>query len=472
MQIQGNERWKIEQYGIDPIPYHARQDRPMDLFWVWFAANIGILGILYGGVIIGYHLSFLQSLLAAFIGAASFLIVGILSVAGKQRHAPMFILSQSVFGARGNLFPATVGWVNLLGWEAVTVVTGTLSLAALLQDIFVRANPTYLDLFAVTLFSACVIVLGLLGQATLLLVQKVATFVFGSLILIVMLFLLQHGIPWKSLLEMPTGNWLQGFLPAVATIAAGTSISWGLVAADYSRYQASHVRSRTLVLAVTLGGSIPLFILMTIGIILCARDPQLVMSSNPIAAIGSLLPQWMVIPYLLAAVGGLIAEADLSLYSSGLTLLAIGVPFKRYKTIWIDAAVMLGVTIYILFFKQNFLGPFTSFLTFTGISLAAWEAVFITDQWLVRREDPDVLRIDGTLKKQNPSFFRTLHRYAFISWLAGLIIGSLFTTSTFFQGPFANGVFATSSLGILITALVSGSFYFLLLVIQRGNWGR
>ena len=50
----GNEAWKIEMHGIDVIPDEEKNGKPLDLFWVWFAANIGIVEVVYGGRVCQY----------------------------------------------------------------------------------------------------------------------------------------------------------------------------------------------------------------------------------------------------------------------------------------------------------------------------------------------------------------------------------------------------------------------------------
>ena len=72
-----------------------RIGKPMDLFWSWFSLNIGIMGLVYGGTIVSFGLSFIQALVAAFFGAASFLLIGYLSLPGKKGGAVTFILSRA-----------------------------------------------------------------------------------------------------------------------------------------------------------------------------------------------------------------------------------------------------------------------------------------------------------------------------------------------------------------------------------------
>lgn len=61
--INRNEAWKVESTGIDRVPDAEQTGKPIELFWIWSAANIGILGVVYGAIIVGFGLSFLQSVL-------------------------------------------------------------------------------------------------------------------------------------------------------------------------------------------------------------------------------------------------------------------------------------------------------------------------------------------------------------------------------------------------------------------------
>ena len=54
------------------------------------------------------------------------------------------------------------------------------------------------------------------------------------------------------------------------------------------------------------------------------------MFSDPVGALTTLLPDWFLVPFFLVAVAGLISGAVLDIYSSGLTLLAIGVRLPRW----------------------------------------------------------------------------------------------------------------------------------------------
>ncbi|MHB1527649.1 MAG: purine-cytosine permease family protein [Candidatus Dormibacteria bacterium] len=454
-----NAAFRIETNGINVIPDADRNGRPRDLFWIWFGANIGILALTYGAIILGFGLNFWQGLLCA-IGSAllAFLVVGAFSVAGRDGGAPMFTLSRAVFGIRGNVLPNIISWLSLLGWETIGVILGVLALMSLLGG-FVHTGTAGLALICIVLVGGLVVAVGLLGQATLVVVQTWASYVFGALTLVVAAFLIGD-TNWSALLTRPEGPWLTGFIPAASIIAAGTGLSWANAAADYSRYLPRATRASSIVWASTLGAVIPVACLMIVGMLLTTREPTLGSAANPIAVIQSALPAWMGVPFLVTAVVGLIVEADMSLYSSGLNLLNLGVPFARYKTVAIDAVVMVLGTAYVVLVAKNFFSPLVSFLLLLGVGLAAWAGVFLVDQLFVRP------RVGGyaagalyDVRARQGLTREGWNRPAIMGWLVGVGAGLLVTTSPLFSGPLAKGVFANSSLEIAVAFIGAGGVF-------------
>lgn len=250
--INRNEAWKVESTGIDRVPDAEQTGKPIELFWIWSAANIGILGVVYGAIIVGFGLSFLQSVLAALVGVASFVLVGLTSFAGKRGRTSTLTLSRVIFGLKGNVAPTLFSWINLMGWEAVNVITGTLTLAALFEA-FGLGSSHLLTALSLLLFGGLTVVVSLLGQNTVVWMQSWFSRIFGTMTLIVVLYIL-FNTEWSQVLALPSGSWLTGFLPAVSVIAAGTGISWAIAGADYSRYQSPSSSSKSIFAAV-MGGA-------------------------------------------------------------------------------------------------------------------------------------------------------------------------------------------------------------------------
>ena len=47
--------WHIETNGTNVIADADRHGTPRELFWIWSAANIGILGITYGAFLVVFY---------------------------------------------------------------------------------------------------------------------------------------------------------------------------------------------------------------------------------------------------------------------------------------------------------------------------------------------------------------------------------------------------------------------------------
>ena len=103
------------------------------------------------------RIELLQSILIAIIGPLSFVLVGYISVAGKDSGATTFMLSRAPFGFKGNHIPALIGWVGQVGWLSVNVSTGTLTLLALFST-FGFKTSTFLILMSLAIFAGLVII--------------------------------------------------------------------------------------------------------------------------------------------------------------------------------------------------------------------------------------------------------------------------------------------------------------------------
>lgn len=432
-----------------------RTGKPHELFGIWMATQIGILGLIYGAIIVSYELSFIQSILAAFVGALSFILVGYLSLSGKIGGTTMFNLSRAVFGVHGNYIPTLCGWINLVGWMCVNVVTATLTLLTLLGILGINTN-TFTTIIALIILAILIAISGFLSQESLVKLQSFFTYVFGLMTLIVLGFLLLK-TNWDLLFALPSGNWISGFLPAVSIIIAGTGISWAIAAADYSVYQDPKNSDFAIILSTTLAGFIPLFILMSMGILMTSTVPDFLSVPNSIDVIGSQLPTWMTIPYLITALVGLVAPSVISLRSARVNLSTLNIKVNNFTAISIHVIIMLTLGIYVLFISDSFLSIFQSFLGLIGIALAGWSAVFLTDFVLFRKKFgyPEKL-----LTGENN--FNLYNYTGIFSWFLGVFLGFLFTNCVFFDGPFANGIFYNNSLGMLITFISSGIFYIIL----------
>ena len=95
------------------------------------------------------------------------------------------------------------------------------------------------------------------------------------------------------------------------------------------------------------------------------------------------IPAWFVVVFLVFAVIQLFGINSLDMYSSGVTLQAIGVPVKRYHAVLIDCAIALGVTMWAIF-SGSFTEYLSDFVDIVIVWIAPWCAIFLVD-WVLRR---------------------------------------------------------------------------------------
>jgi purine-cytosine permease-like protein len=338
------------------------------------------------------------------------------------------------------------------------VVTAAYALLGLFALVHLPSNPFW-TVVSLVLVAALVVLFGLLGHATLVWIQRAATWLFGIFTLVIAIILLGK-TNWTQVLAAPAGPWDTGVLSSFIIVMAATGIGWINAGSDYTRYFPRRTKGGPIILWTVVGGTLPLFVLMLVGVLISGLLPNLGSASNPIQVIGQALPAWMAVPYLVTAVGGLIVAAALDIYSSGLNLLTLGVKAPRYATVLIDGVLMTAGSIYVTLIAQNFYGPFVSFLQLLADGLMAWVGVFLIDMIWRRTYDPASL-VDTTPRGRY--FYQGgFNLIACIAWLAGVVVGLLFTASPFFNGPFATGIFASTSLGYLIGAAVSAVLYLVL----------
>ena len=233
-------------------------------------------------------------------------------------------------------------------------------------------------------------------------------------------------------------------------------------AADYSRYLPRSTSSKSVVGWTVLGASIVPITLVIYGAALSGSDPKLseAIAMDPIGALTALLPTWYLAIFALIAILGLVGGAILDLYSSGLTLLAIGVPVKRHIAAIIDGAIMLVGSIYLVWIADNFFYPFQGFLITLGVPIATWSAIFVTDVLLRKRaySEEDLYKESGKYGSWNKRSLSIMAIGTFVGW--GFVTNS-FAEWLSWQGYLLfmiggrEGSWAYSNVGVIF-ALVIG----------------
>ncbi|WP_329536083.1 cytosine permease [Streptomyces sp. NBC_01450] len=467
MAASDNDRvGTVETRGIEPVPDTERRGHAGQMFWTWFAANISILGLPLGAALVSFRgLNIWQAAVVAVLGSfGSFALVGALSIAGKRGGAPALTLSRAVFGVRGNAGPTLITWMSRLGWETINTTTAAFALLALLDVAFGIRRNTVLTVVCLLVFIGCTLLISGLGHATIMWISKWATYLFGMLNLIVIAFLAAT-VDWSKVVHAPVGP-VSSMVVGTGMIAAGTGIGWANAGADYARYLPRRVPGGRLVAASAFGAGIPLVVLISLGSLLAAGEPDLASASDPVSAINAMLPSWMSIPYLIAAFGGLLLSNHLSVYSAGLTVITLGIRVRRTFAVGLDVVVTFAGGIYFMLIANDFYGPFITFLTILAVPINAWVGIFAVDLMSPRSYDNDALM---NLGRSSRYWFRGGVAWAaMISWAAAIVVGLLFTeagtsaTDVWFSGPLAHSWIGTNGLGWVVTLALAAGVYALL----------
>jgi nucleobase:cation symporter-1, NCS1 family len=248
-----------------------------------------------------------------------------------------------------------------------------------------------------------------------------------------------------ALTDVKPGDW-SVFLGGVALTASASGLGWSPNAADYSRYLRPEVSRRSLVAWVSVGGALPQCLLMLLGAGVAMVVPT---AADPISGLPTAYPVWFVVPYLVFLTVQMITLNAVDLYSSGVTLQAIGVRIGRWQAVLLDGVICAGVGLAVVL-SDSFSAFVSNFLLLMIVWFAPWAAVFVVD-YVLRRGHYDL----HALSERGPGF---LWR-GMAAQVAGAIASLLWLSTTIFTGPLA----AATGLDLSVPAglIVGGLTYYL-----------
>ncbi len=469
-----SEQRGIELNGINTIREAERKGSPRGLFWPWFAANVSVLGIGYGSFLFGFGISFWQATIVAVVGIVfSFVLCGIISLAGKRGSAPTMILSRATFGVRGNRMPAVLSWVLTVGWETALTALAVLATSTVFTELGWDGGVAT-KIVALIVVAGLIVIAGVVGFDLIMRLQVWIT-VITAILTVVYIVLALPRIDLSTVVAIPDGN-PQAVIGALVLVMTGFGLGWVNAAADYSRYLPRSSRSSAVVGWTTFGASIAPVALVVFGLLLAGSSPKLsaAIGADPIGALTSILPIWFLIPFALVAVLGLVGGAVLDIYSSGLALLSAGIRIPRAAAAGIDGVLMIIGAGVVVFFATSFIAPFQAFLITLGTPIAAWCGIMVADVILRRRNYAE------------KDLYLPAGRYGDVRWLPiglillGTALGWGLVTNTLgvpswlnWQGylldPFGlggrSGPWAYANLGVLVALAVG---FFGILAFGRG----
>ena len=451
----------IEQNGINSVAEAEHRGVPRSLFWPWFASNISVLGVSYGSFLLGFGVSFVQATVIGVLGiVASFVLCGLVALAGKRGHAPTMTLSRAAFGVNGNRLPSAISWLLTLGWETVLAALAVLATATVFGELGWHAGAAT-KLVALLVVAALIVGGGVLGFTFVMRLQKWITIVTAVLTLVYVVLVIPQIDP-AAIAALPSAA-LPALVGGFIFMGTGFGLGWVNAAADYSRYLPRRSSSAAVVGWTAFGASLGPVLLLVLGLLLAGSSPTLndAVAADPIGALTTVLPVWFLVPFALVAVLGLVGGALLDIYSSGLALISAGLPVPRFVAAGIDGVLMVAGAIYVVFVADDFLGPFQGFLITLGVPIAAWCGVFLGD--LALRKQPyaasELLDPRGRYGNVRVSAVLLVVLGAVVGW--GLVTNAAagwLGWQGYLLGPFGlggrDGAWAYANLGVLAALLI------------------
>ena len=461
----GGTALRVEENGINVIGESERKGNPRELFWPWFGANVSVLGLGYGAYVFSFGISFWQAIVVGFIGiTVSFVLCGVIAIAGKRGSAPTMVLSRAAFGIRGNRLPSFISWLLCVGWETFLMVIAVLATST----VFTRlgwGGGTGVKVIALIVIGALIVGGGVMGFDLIMRMQAVITVVTGVLTVFFIVLTLHH-IKWHVVSHIPSGS-TQHLIGALVFVMTGFGLGWVNAAADYSRYLPRNASTKGVVWWTTFGSSVAPLILLLFGLLLAGSSHTFTNDVNgsvygPVGALATILPTWFLVPFAIVAILGLVGGAVLDIYSSGLSLLSAGLKIPRYAAAGVDGVIMIIGTVYIVFISGNFIYQFEGFLITVGVLIAAWCGVFLADLILRKKDysDVDLFSTAGRYGDVRTVPILTIIVTSFIGW--GLVTNtyaSWLTWQGYLLQPFGlggkTGAWAYANLGVLVTLVLS-----------------
>ncbi|MGW0550302.1 purine-cytosine permease family protein [Streptomyces altiplanensis] len=418
----GDEVFRVEAHGIEPIPDEERHGSAKDLFWLWFGSNLTFTYVINGALAVAFGLSFRQATAVVVIGGLSFFVISAAGLSGIRTGTATLVISRAAFGTRGNWPAGALNWVVSVGYTIVNTVVGTLALEVLFAELGWNGGDTARALALLTTL-ALTFAVALWGHATVQFAERRLAYVLAAGFAALLVFVL----PGADTTAPATGPGAAGWSLAFVVMLAGP-FSYLPMPADYTRYLPASTSLRSITWSGALGGFVSSVALGVAGVAAATRTDM----TDAVAGAETLLPGWFQPVFLALVLLGSVTNSIITLYSSSLNLQVLGIPWSRSRTLLISAAVTAAGSLWALFFA-DFTESLLSFLSLLIIVFAPWGGVFLADMLLRRcRYDAEALHAGAG----GAYWYRAgYHPAGMAALLAGMVFAALTCDSELWTGP-------------------------------------
>jgi purine-cytosine permease-like protein len=427
--------------------------RPAGLFWLWAGGIWNVEFLVYGALIVSFGLSFTQAVIAVLVGNAFYVLLGLASLQGPETGTTALMVSRAPFGANGNRIPSLFNWITQVGFE----IEGLALIVLVLVAMFARGgvhSGTGLEIVFIVFAVALQFVMPFLGHATITRVLRWLSFVFIVLFAVMAALV----IPKVDLAHLHQHATLAIWTTALVLVISAGGLGWTENGNDYSRYLPRATPKARTFWGATLGAAIPSILLELLGAAAYVVSPH----ATSVTGVPSSFASWFFWPFLVLAIVQLLAINTLDMYSSGVTLQALGLPVKRVGAVLIDTVVAGAVTAAVIF-SSDFYTYLSGFLDYIVVWLAPWFGILMVD-WLLRRGRYDRA---GLATPSGGVYWRDggVNWRAIVALVLGMTAALMWINAQFYQPSYLSPISAAtggSDLSWLVGALVGAAAYWAL----------
>jgi purine-cytosine permease-like protein len=417
---------------------------------MWAAATISVFPVIFGSILISLGLNWTQAAVVIVLGDLSYILLGLASLAGPLTGTTTFVVSRAPFGPNGNRGVGLLNWLLLVGSEMLGISSCVLAILVLLDKAGL-ASTTAEKVVVIALATPAQAIVPLLGHAVVVRVLKFLVVPFAALFVL-------FGILAADKMQLTAGGSKASFATfavAFALVVSSGGLSDAVYSCDYTRYLSPRVNRRKLTLWVTLGAFVPWTLLQLLGAAVATAVPN---ATDPVSGLAKVFPAWFLVPYLILFIAQVYAGNSLNLYSSGVTLQAIGVKVARWQAVLIDT-IVVSVLVVLITFASSFNAVITDFLLFMLVWFAPWTAVFLVDLWL-RRGRYDAAALTENLRGL---YWRKhgINSPGVLAQLAGMAAAAAWVNTSVWKGPLS-GATGGADMSVWMGLGVAGALYFVL----------
>jgi purine-cytosine permease-like protein len=445
----------IERRGVDYIPEEERHSSPRNLAAFCIGAQMCFNLFVLGWLPISFGLGWWSSITSITVGLAiGTALYAPMALFGPRTGTNTAVSSGAHFGVVGRLLGTVIAMFIGIGFFGLVVWSGGEALAGCVAKLFDVETGDGLLAAGYAVMGVICVGLAVYGHDKVVAAQKFVTVVVGGCIVIGAFALA------GSFDAVPGGHYLLGsfwstWILGVIT-AASVPISYSPFVNDYTRYIS---RERFSDRNVVWTNGIAMF--AGCWIVLVAGAYVGTMASVELGPIGALVeasPNWYLIPVLIVALVGGVAQGAVCIYGGSLTTSSSLPRLSRPP-----ATLLLGLVgvaiVYLGAFAFDAISLVSAFVVILTIITAPWMVILIMGHiWRRGIYDPRDLQVfNAGLRGGRYWFTGGWNLRAFAAWIPAVLVGFLMAHTTEYTGPWAdwaNGIDISIPVAMVIAAVI------------------